>query len=385
MQNARQVTVWDPNTKKFSFIDTCFGTHHLNFAEDADNTLWISNNSQGNLAVVGWVNTKKFWATGDAAKSQGWTAMIVDTNGNGKRDEGYNEPGRPVDYARDTRIPYGMYGISYSPADGSIWGSNLEFPGSILRLAPGSNPPETALAEIYRIPLPGFGIRGMDIDRQGVVWMPLDSGHVGSFDRRKCKGPLNGPGAELGNKCPEGFTFYPIPGPGFQGDPGAEENPYYTWVDQHNILGLGNDVPITTGNQSDSLHALVGGRIVELRVPYPMGFFAKGLDGRIDDAAAGWKGRSLWVTFRATARRCTSKASTHRRRAPPARRCQARWWSSSSCGPIRWRIKGGERGGGRGASPVPQLVGWVSAVSAHRSTSRSNQKGVHARLRGLFA
>ena len=97
VQNARQVTVYDPKTKQFSFIDTCFGTHHLNFAEDADNTLWLSNNSQGNLALVGWINTKMYWATGDQARSQGWTPLIVDTNGNGKRDEGYNEPGRPGD------------------------------------------------------------------------------------------------------------------------------------------------------------------------------------------------------------------------------------------------------------------------------------------------
>jgi hypothetical protein len=296
VQNARQVTVYDPKTQKFSFIDTCFGTHHLNFAEDPDNTLWLSNNSQNNLAVVGWVNTKKYWETGDAAASQGWTALIVDTNGNGKRDEGYNEPGRPPDYSKDTRIPYGMYGISYSPADGAIWGSNLAHPGYIIRLAPGSNPPETALAEIYKVPPPGFGIRGMDVDRNGVVWIPLDSGHIGSFDRRKCKGPLNGPGAEVGNKCPEGFAFYPFPGPGFEGDAGAAETPYYLWVDQHNIFGLGPNVPIATGNESDSLHALVGGQMVELRVPYPMGFFAKGLDGRIDDPNAGWKGRSLWVT-----------------------------------------------------------------------------------------
>jgi hypothetical protein len=296
VQNARQVTVYDPKTQKFSFIDTCFGTHHLNFAEDADNTLWLSNNSQNNLAVVGWINTKKYFATGDAAASQGWTALVVDTNANGKRDEGYNEPGRPPDYSKDTRIPFGMYGISYSPADGAIWGSNLGHPGYIIRLAPGSNPPDTALAEIYKVPPPGFGIRGMDVDRNGVVWIPLDSGHIGSFDRRKCKGPLNGPGAELGNKCPEGFAFYPFPGPGFQGDAGAAETPYYLWVDQHNIFGLGANVPIATGNESDSLHALVGGQMVELRVPYPMGFFAKGLDGRIDDANAGWKGRSLWVT-----------------------------------------------------------------------------------------
>jgi hypothetical protein len=296
VQNARQITVYDPKTKQFSFIDTCFGTHHLNFAEDADNTLWLSNNSQGNLAVVGWINTRMYWETGDQMKSQGWTPLIVDTNGNGKRDEGYNEPGKPGDPGKDTRIPFGMYGISWSPLDGTLWGSNLAHPGYLIRLDPGPNPPETALAELYRIPLPGYGIRGMDIDRNGVVWSPLDSGHIASFDRRKCKGPLNGPGAELGNKCPEGWSFYPIPGPGFQGDPGAAENPYYVWVDQHDILGLGADTPIATGNQSDSLHALVGGAVIELRVPYPMGFFAKGLDGRIDDPKAGWKGRGLWVT-----------------------------------------------------------------------------------------
>jgi hypothetical protein len=57
VQNSRQVTVYDPKTKQFAFIDTCFGTHHLNFAEDADNTLWLSNNLRNDLAIVGWVNT----------------------------------------------------------------------------------------------------------------------------------------------------------------------------------------------------------------------------------------------------------------------------------------------------------------------------------------
>ncbi len=288
-QNSRQVTVYDPKTKQFTTIDTCFGTHHLNFAEDANNTLWLSNNTGlggapvPQAAVVGWINTKLFWETHDAAKSQGWTPFIVDTVGNGKRTAEWNEPGQPIDPTKDTRIAYAMYAISYSPADGAIWGSSLAHPGYILRVAPGPNPPETALTELYKIPLPGFGIRGMDVDRDGVAWLPLDSGHIASFDRRKCKGPLNGPGAEKGEKCPEGFSFYALPGPGFQGDPGAEENPYFVWVDQHNILGLGANVPIETGNQSDSLHALVGGQIVELRVPYPMGFFAKGLEGRIDD------------------------------------------------------------------------------------------------------
>jgi hypothetical protein len=301
-QNSRQVTVYDPKTARFTTIDTCFGTHHLNFAEDIDNTLWLSNNTGlggapvPELAVVGWINTKLYWQTHNAAKSQGWTPLIVDTNGNGKRDEGYNEPGQPPDYSKDTRLPYGFYAITYSPADKTIWGSNLTHPGYIIRLDPGRDPPDTALAEIYKVPLPGYGIRGMDVDRNGVAWLPLDSGHLASFDRRKCKGPLNGPGAETGEKCPEGFTFYPLSGAGFQGDPGAEENPYYMWVDWFNILGLGANVPFETGNQSDSLHALVGGQIIELRVPYPMGFFTKGLEGRIDDPKAGWKGRALWAT-----------------------------------------------------------------------------------------
>jgi hypothetical protein len=95
---------------------------------------------------------------------------------------------------------------------------------------------------------------------------------------------------------PRGLRVLSDPGAGFPGRSGAEENPYYVWVDQQNIFGLGANVPIATGNQSDSLHALVGGQIVELRVPYPMGFFAKGIDGRVDDPNAGWKGRGLWVT-----------------------------------------------------------------------------------------
>jgi hypothetical protein len=44
------------------------------------------------------------------------------------------------------------------------------------------------------------------------------------------------------------------------------------------------------------VHALVGEKFVTLRIPYPLGFYAKGLEGRIDDPNAGWKGRGLWVT-----------------------------------------------------------------------------------------
>jgi hypothetical protein len=295
VQNSRQVTVYDPKTKQFSFIDTCFGTHHLNFGEDANHTLWLSNNLQNELALIGWVNTKMFWETKDAGRSQGWSPLVVDTSGNGKRDA-WVEPSQPEEPGKDKRIGLGLYGIAYSALDGSIWGSNITHPGWVIRVQPGANPSETALAEVYRVPAPGFGMRGFDIDRNGMAWVTLASGHMASFDRRKCKGRLNGPGATEGNLCPEGWAFYPLPGPSFAGRDGAAEGPYYSWVDQHDILGLGPNTPIGTGNFSDSLHALQYGKVIQLRVPYPMGFFAKGVDGRIDDPRAGWKGRGLWVT-----------------------------------------------------------------------------------------
>lgn len=299
---GRHAAMYDPKTKNFTLIDTCFSTHHLVFADDAANTLWFSGGGAAS-GVLGWLNTKRFLETGDEATSQGWTAFILDTNGNGRRDE-YVEPDQPIDPTKDKRITAGYYGVGVSPVDGSIWGSVLGFPGAVIRVTPGENPPATTLTEIFETPWNdptatgnGYGPRGMDIDRNGVVWVPLASGHLASFDRRRCK-VLNGPTA-TGEHCPQGWSLYPFPGPQFQGvtDPGSAQASYYTWVDQHNTFGLGRNVPFATGNLADSLEALVEGTFVTLRIPYPMGFHAKGMDGRIDDPQAGWKGRGLWSAY----------------------------------------------------------------------------------------
>jgi hypothetical protein len=287
---TRHIAVFDPTTKKYTFVDTCFSTHHPQFGYDANDTLWTSGGGQ----VVGWLNTKMFDATGDAARSQGWTAMILDTNGNGRRDA-YTEPDEPLDPTKDARVTAGFYAVMPSPVDGSVWGTYRSNPGAVVRVAPGANPPATALTEIYNVPLPGFGPRGGDIDSKGVVWVSLASGHLGSFDRRLCKGPLNGPKA-TGDHCPEGWKFYKYPGPGFQGiGDNSAESSYYSWVDQHNTFGLGEDVPMSTGNLNDGIIAFKDGQMIVLRVPYPLGFYAKGFDGRIDDPNAGWKGRGLWA------------------------------------------------------------------------------------------
>ena len=286
--NERQLAMFDPKTEKFTFIDTCFNTHHLQFGFDDHNTLWTS----GGGPVAGWLDTKVFDETGDAEKAQGWSPFVLDTNGNGKLDE-YTEQGQaPLDPNKDLRLTgSGTYAVMPNPVDGSIWYTFDIFAGraGVLRFDP-----KTKLSEVYHVPAPGFGPRGGDIDSKGVVWVSLASGHLGSFDRSKCKGPPNGPTA-LGDHCPEGWTFYKYPGPGFAGigDNSAEAS-YYSWVDQHNAVGLGDDVPISTANENDGFAALVDGKMVMLRIPYPLGFYAKGLDARIDDPQAGWKGRGLW-------------------------------------------------------------------------------------------
>ena len=299
-RSGRHLAVYDPTTEEMTLIGTCFSTHHLVFAEDTQNTLWTSGGGQ----AIGWLDTNLFLETGDESRAQGWTALVLDTNGNGRRDA-YTEPDEPIDRTKDHRVRSGFYGVAVNPADGTVWGSSLGFPGAILRLDPGRDPSSTALTEVFevpwdnpRAPIQGYSPRGMDIDRNGVVWTPLASGHMASFDRRTCTGPLNGPEA-TGQHCPEGWTLYPEPLPQLKGlsDSGSAEGSYYTWVDQFDVLGLGANVPINTGNASEGLLALRDGEWVVMRVPYPLGFYTKWMDGRIDDPDAGWKGRGLWATY----------------------------------------------------------------------------------------
>jgi hypothetical protein len=281
---GRHLSVYEPDTAQYTFIDTCYSTHHLQF--DANNILWTS----GGGSVLGWLDVNKFLATGDAEASQGWSPLILDINANGKVDE-WTEPGRRINTNKDARVNAGYYAVMPNIKDGSVWGSNaFSYPGAIVRYDP-----ETGLGEKYNVPLPGFGSRGADIDKEGKIWVSLGSGHLGEFNRDKCKGPLNGPDA-TGDHCPEGWTFHRLPGPGFKKLPEQSvESSYYTFVDQHNTLGLGEDIPIATGNLFDGVHALVDNKFITLRVPYPMGFYTKGFEGRIDNPDAGWKGRGLWI------------------------------------------------------------------------------------------
>jgi len=87
-------------------------------------------------------------------------------------------------------------------------------------------------------------------------------------------------------------------------------------------------VPIAQTNGSESLMAVVDGKIIDFRVPYPLGFFTKNVDGRIDDPQAGWKGRAMWTTSGTRTNFHNEGGTDNRPRS-----------TSCSCGPIRSRGK----------------------------------------------
>jgi hypothetical protein len=302
-ESPRQASFYDPKTEKWTMVDTCFGTHHLLFSPN-DSKLWFSW-GQPYAGVVGWLDVKKFEETGDAMKSQGWTPIVANVSGTGKR-EPFVAADKPIEPGKDKAVKAAFYGLMPSVKGDVIWGqtmgqgfSRINQPAYLIRMIPGSDPTHTSVSEIFQSPPGTYGSRGIDIDSKGVAWTVLSSGQVASFDRSKCKEKLEGPNAATGAQCYEGWTLYRMPGPQFKdvNDPqGSANHAYYMWVDVHNTLGLGKDVPIATANGSESLLALVNGKFVNIRLPYPLGFFAKNTDGRIDDEKAGWKGRGVWTT-----------------------------------------------------------------------------------------
>jgi hypothetical protein len=291
----RQASYYDPQTGEFRLVDTCFATHHLQFDTDADGTLYF-NELLG--PIVGWLNVREYDRTGDEQASQGWCPQVVDTNGDGKITKPWNAPGQ-TDARRDTEVRHNLYSIIPSPVDSSVWGASEDFPGYIIRVDRGANPPETCITEVYKVPDPGIDPRGIDIDSNGIVWTALAaSSHLASFDRSKCK-VLNGPTTLEGTHCAAGWKLHVSDGPRFKGTDIPADFHYYNWVDQHDIAGFGKNTPFATGSNSDALLALdpATGKWTKLRVPYPLGFYHRGMDGRIDDPAAGWKGRGLWANY----------------------------------------------------------------------------------------
>jgi hypothetical protein len=292
--SGKQVGLYDPETGKTTPLDTCFGTHHVNIAKGKDGKVFFDNGGGG---VVGWIDPAILAKTGSIEKAQGWCRAYLDTKGDGK-----------VDRSIDKSVAIRGYGVVVNPVDNAVWLTEPgPVPGRLTRVSLGANPPSTCIAETYEPPYRnakypggmGFTPRGLDVTTTGVIWTALSgSSQLARFDRSKCK-VLNGPTA-TGQHCPEGWTLFTTPGPRMKGvtDDSSANFLYYNFVDQFNTLGLGANTPIVNGTDSDSIEAFLpdSKKWVVMRVPYPMGYFSRSIDGRIDDPNAGWKGRGLWST-----------------------------------------------------------------------------------------
>jgi hypothetical protein len=309
---GKGVDVYDPKTHKFEFVDLCVTAERLVFADDKDQTLYMAI-KEGGLA---WIDTRVWDETHDSEKSQGWCPPVIDYNHDG-RIGAYTTAPEPLDPKRDRAIASpGGDGVAYNPVDGSVWYTALNpRPGKLIRMVKGANPPSTCNAEVYELPydpkgsgMGGSHPRGIDIGTDGVVWAPLaGEGVLARFDRRQCKA-VTGEAITTGRRCPEGWTFYPIPGPAFKNQPDVKADfPFSMWLDRFNSLGLGRNVPIVDGADSDSLLAFIPDtkRWVRLQVPYPMGFSSHFFDARIDDPKTGWKGRGLWAANETTGSQLT--------------------------------------------------------------------------------
>ena len=323
---AAVLPMYDPATGKVEVIPLCVGGNHSNFTFDKESKLYFS----GDNTVISWIDTKLWDETHDVKQATGWCPMVVDTSGDGKIDpdrthwnvqapptmgggEGSERKmqmlqGTEFDPKKDTLLNVHLYGMTVA-RDGSVWEAAYVpyVPSAIVHMIPGAHPPETCKTEIYQPPLqangkyPAFGVRGVGTDAEGNAYAAFSSGQVGKFDRRKCK-VLNGPTA-TGQQCPEGWTFYDLPSPHVGNTSATSDFVYSGWDDWTGVMGLGKDTMFFPAINSDSVLAMPKGsdKFVKFRVPYPLGFYTRGVDFRVDDPKAGWKGKTLQATYASAA------------------------------------------------------------------------------------
>jgi hypothetical protein len=293
--SGRQVALYVPTTRQFSYIDTCFSADHNVIGQD--NFIYF-----GMTGAIGWIDITAWDKTHDAEASQGWCPAVLDTNGDGRITE-WTEPDVAIDPSKDHRINFGCYSTTINPKDGSLWCSGIgRGDKRLMRLEKGANPPQSCKAEFYEPPpnatIEVNGSGGVEADSHGLIWQNWRaSGHFSSFDRTKCKSTRDP--QSTGRSCPEGWTFYRKDDPTYANSVYHANESYLTHVDTHDALGLGRDAPMYGSVNTDAIEVLSPStrRFVTLRVPYPMGFFPRSANGRIDNPNTGWKGKGLWADY----------------------------------------------------------------------------------------
>jgi streptogramin lyase len=266
----RQLAYFDTTREEFVLVDTAYGTNHLQF--DDRGRLWTSGDSVG----LGMFDASAFDPQRPRETAARAQKVFVS-----------------IDPATGKSVAGGGYGITVSPLDGTVWRTNTYIGQSgATDTSPltGQNKivkfdPTTTTFTDYPLPPPGRSPIGIDATTDGVIWFGTASGHLGRFDPNTAR-----------------FRYWASPGPKLRGSgptAGSADFHYSIFVDRFNTLGLGRDHVILTGANSDALIVFdpATERFTVIRVPYPLGMYHRGLDGRIDDPTAGWKGRGLWLNY----------------------------------------------------------------------------------------
>jgi len=258
--NNMMLGYYDINTNEFVSIDTAYNTHHLQL--DWEGRVW----TDGGGSALGVLDTNML----DFDDIEGTEVAAQKTFVR-------------VDMETKTMKPGTGYGEAVNPVDGTVWYSSPRAEGPANKLY--MIDPKTWKFTDYPLPAPGRYPHGIDFSSDGNVWTSLGSGHLG----------------RLNTKTGE-WKFWDNPGLKFQGtgdETGTTDFPYYLWIDQFNVSGLGQDTVFVTGSTSDAMFVFdpKTEEFKVFRIPYPMPFYTRGLDGRVDDPEAGWKGRGLWMTY----------------------------------------------------------------------------------------
>lgn len=264
----RQLVFFDTAAERFVTIDTAYGTNHLQL--DRDDRLWTS----GDSVSLGMLDTKRLDPRKPRETEASAQKAFLSIDRAGKSAGG------------------GGYGIAVNYKDGTVWRTNTY-------IGQTGAPDNRAMAgqntivkfdsvkrtfTSYSLPPPGRSAIGIDVGADGRVWFGTASGHLGRFDA-----------------ATERFTYWATPGPRITVDNNESQGGdfhYNVFVDQYDTSGLGAGTVILTGANSDALVVFDprSERFSIFRVPYPLVMYHRGIDGRIDDPQAGWKGRGLWIT-----------------------------------------------------------------------------------------
>ena len=261
--NNMQLGYYDTKTNKFVTVDTAYNTHHLQL--DWQDRIW----TDGGGSAAGELDTKKLNLTNE---------QTIEAT-----EAGAQKTFMRIDPETKKMIPGTGYGEAVSPVDGTVWYSSPVAGGPANKLYMVD--PKTDKIKDYPLPPPGRFPHGIDFSSDGNVWVSLGSGQLGRLN------PKTGE-----------WKFWDTPGLKFKGtgkETGSTDFPYYLWVDQFNVSGLGKDTVIETGTTSDAQFVFDPKKetFSVFHVPYPMPYYSRGMDARIDDAKAGWKGRGLWMTY----------------------------------------------------------------------------------------